>query len=144
MTDKSEDANRGTIWRRRIRRSLIAGAALLIVVMAAAVGASMLVGSGVRDISAAALGGQPGDRISALMAYVETPTHSLQERNRAVWALGQLGDPRALPVLERCFTGESCDHERALCQYELKKAIRLCRGAANLSALVWRRGSLRQ
>ncbi len=144
MTNKTEGANRGTVLRRRISRLLMAAAALLIVVMAAAVGASLLVGSGVRSISAAALGPQPGDRIAALMTYVETPTHSLRERNRAVWALGQLGDPRALPVLERYFTGEPCDHERALCQYELKKAIRLCRGATNLSALVWRRGSLRQ
>lgn len=122
---------------------MVAATALLTVTLAAALGASWFVGSGVRDIGEAALREQPGNQIAALMTYAEAPQYSLRQRNRAVWALGQLGDPRALPVLERCLTGEPCDHERALCQYELKKAIRLCRGAKNLLAFVWRRGSLR-
>jgi len=104
---------------------------------------SLIIGAGVRTVSAAALHEQPGDRIEALMAYAESPTHNLRERNRVVWALGQLGDSRALPLLEKYYTGQSCDHDRALCQHELKKAIRLCRGGINLSAFVWRRDSLR-
>jgi hypothetical protein len=58
-----------------------------------------------------------------------------------VWALGHLGDARALPVLESHYTGGPCDHSRLLCQRELEKAIRLSRGGLNLPALVWRHGS---
>lgn len=70
----------------------------------------------------------PGDDVEALIRYVQSEQHSLGERNRAVWALGQLRDPRALPVLEAAFTGEPCDHARFLCQRELEKAIELCHG----------------
>jgi hypothetical protein len=69
----------------------------------------------------------PGDDVAALLAYVQSDTHSLQERNYAVWALGQARDPRALPVLEGYVTGAPCDHARGLCQHELGKAIALCR-----------------
>lgn len=99
-----------------------------------------VIGSGVRNISAEALHEQPGDRVLALMTYVESQEHSLRDRNRAVWALGQLGDRRALPVLERYYTGGPCDHERFLCQHELKKAIDLCKGGTNISAWFWRTG----
>jgi len=71
---------------------------------------------------------RPGDHVAALVAYVESPSHGLRQRNRAVWALGQACDERALPVLKRFFTGGKCDHDRRLCQHELAKAIKLCRG----------------
>jgi hypothetical protein len=111
-------------------------AVILIAVLFA--GTAWLIGSGVHAASEAALHDQQGDRVLALMAYVESPKHSLQARNRAVWALGQLGDARALPVLEKHVTGGECDHDRLLCQHELRKAIRLCRGATNISAWIWR------
>jgi hypothetical protein len=115
-------------------------AALLIV---AFVAVSWVIGTDVRAARDAALEVHTGDQVGALMAFIETPTHSLRERNRAIWALGQLGDSRALPLLEKHFTGGPCDHERALCQRELGKALELCRGGTNLTALVWRHGSLR-
>jgi HEAT repeat protein len=55
--------------------------------------------SSVREISAKAVQEYSGDRVEALMKYVESENHSLRQRNRAVWALGQIGDSRALPVL---------------------------------------------
>jgi len=70
----------------------------------------------------------PGDDVGALIAYMNSPEHSLQERNHAVWTLGRLRDTRALPALRAFYTGEPCDHDRDLCQYELNKAIRLCGG----------------
>jgi len=72
----------------------------------------------------------PGDDIAALLAFARSPSHSLRQRNHAVWALGQARDPRALPFLESCYTGAPCDHERGLCQHELAKAIACCRGPA--------------
>lgn len=127
-------------WKRWLVRGLAAVVALAVV---AYVVVSLMIGSGVRAARDAAMEVHGGDQAPALLAFVETPTHSLPERNRAVWALGQLGDPRALPVLERHFTGGPCEHERALCQRELAKAIELCRGGTNVTALVWRHGSLR-
>ncbi len=69
-----------------------------------------------------------GDDIEALVAYLDSNTHSLQEKNHTVWALGRLRDKRALPVLESLYTGEPCQHQTSLCQQELKKAIDACKG----------------
>ena len=69
----------------------------------------------------------PGDDLAALLAYLESDTHSLTERNQAVWAIGQYRNSRALETLEKYRTGSDCSHERDLCQRELEKAIRLCR-----------------
>jgi len=52
-------------------------------------------------------------------------TNSLEERNTAVWALGQIGDKKALEVLKKSYTGEPCDHTKYLCQHELEKATGL-------------------
>jgi hypothetical protein len=125
-----------------MKRFIGRGAVTALVLVAAGLGTVWLIGlaisSAVHAASEAALLEQPGDRVLALMAYVESPKHTLRDRNRAIWALGQLGDARALPVLETNFTGRDCDHARALCQYELRKAIRLCRGATNVAAVAWR------
>lgn len=78
-----------------------------------------------------------GDDVDSLLAYVQSEAHTLQERNHAVWAIGQSRDSRALPVLEKYCTGRDCNHDRELCQYELEKAIRLCsKGAPNFSGLI--------
>jgi hypothetical protein len=90
--------------------------------------------SSVKDMSAEAVGAFPGDRVEALMTYVDSDNHSLRQRNRAVWALGQIGDKRALPVLEKWYTGGPCEHDTSLCQRELSKAINLCKGSFNATA----------
>ncbi|HSL22759.1 MAG TPA: hypothetical protein VK886_14600 [Vicinamibacterales bacterium] len=69
-----------------------------------------------------------GDEVEALITLVASERHTLAERGRAVHALGQLRDRRALPVLERFYTADECDHARFLCQRELRKAIEKCRG----------------
>jgi HEAT repeat protein len=121
--------------KRFVSRATVLG---LVLIAALLLGSSWLIGSGVHAASEAALLERPGDRVLALMAYVESPQHTLRERNRAVWALGQLGDARALPVLERHLTGRDCDHGRVVCQREVRKAIGLCRGATNMAAFAWR------
>jgi len=90
--------------------------------------------SGVKEMSARAVQEYPGDRVEALISYVNSDKHSLRDRNLAVWALGQIGDRRALPVLKKLYTGGPCDHDRALCQGELQKAIKLCEGSVNATA----------
>ena len=117
---------------------------MFLVALAAYVLISLRVGVSVHAISALATREHPGDRVEALIQYVEDPRHSLRDRNRAVWALGQLGDRRALPVLHRHYTGGPCDHDAVLCQRELSKAIELADGGMNISALVWRHSNANQ
>jgi hypothetical protein len=64
-----------------------------------------------------------GDRITGLTRLVDCDGCDLRERDGAVWALGELRHQRALPVLRAHFTRGKCDHNRYLCQYELRKAI---------------------
>ncbi len=64
----------------------------------------------------------PGDRVQALCSVVDCQTCSSAERNRAVWALGQIRDAHALPTLTKYYNqpGQTC---RSVCQHELQKAI---------------------
>jgi len=113
-------------WFRHWWPLLALGVVVLAVV--AFVALSWWIQIGARQMGTAAMQEFPGDRVEALMAYVQSERHTLAERNRAVWALGQLRDPRALPVLQKFYTGQPCQHDKFLCQYELKKAIALCTG----------------
>lgn len=77
----------------------------------------------IHDIVGVAQKTYGGDPVEALMAYVDDDAQGIRFRNRAVWALGQLSDRRALPVLEKHYIGGECDHGYLICQYELEKAI---------------------
>ncbi|MHC4540183.1 MAG: hypothetical protein ACYS74_10440 [Planctomycetota bacterium] len=71
----------------------------------------------------------PGDKVEALMMFVESEEYGYsaeryRANNHAFWALGQLGDKRALPFLRKLLTGEPCDHETNLCQGEIKEGKR--------------------
>ena len=90
--------------------------------------------SSVKEISAEATQQYPGDRVEALITYVKSENHSLRQRNRAVWALGQIGDEHALPILEKSYKGGPCDHDNLLCQGELQKAIKKCKSSFNATA----------
>ena len=90
--------------------------------------------SAVKEMSAEAVKEFGGDRVQALIAYVASENYTLRKRNRAVWALGQIGDKSALPVLETFYTGGECDHNKLLCQRELSHAIYGCKGGLNLTA----------
>jgi len=94
--------------------------------------------SGVKAISIEAMQEYPGDRVEAPIEYVQSEDHNLKDRNRAVWALGNIADKRALPVLEQFYVGEPCKHDEYLCQRELKRAIDRCQGKLNLTAWVSR------
>lgn len=40
------------------------------------------------------------------MVLVESDKFGYREKNKAIWALGQIGDRRAVPLLEKLYTGE--------------------------------------
>jgi hypothetical protein len=114
----------------RWRRILLKG--ILVVLLVCVVGIILLslwIELGVKKVCRMATQKYPGDKVEALMMSVETEEygynpHRYSVNNRAFWALGQLGDRRALPFLSKFVTGEPCDHETNLCQGEIQKAIR--------------------
>lgn len=110
---------------------IVAGGALA----AAALGVVIVIGSiqaGVRRETDRALQAFPAveDPVLALLEVVQSDRFAIEQRNKAVWAVGRLGDERALPVLLANFHPDHCDHGRELCQHELAKAIKLCGGRA--------------
>jgi len=81
------------------------------------------------------------DCVSALSTLLDDDRQGFRSRNSAIWALGQLGDKRALPILEKYYTGDIPNREpldKTISQYELKKAVKLARGGLNITAFVWR------
>jgi hypothetical protein len=91
----------------------------------------------INSISNEAMKEYGSDKVQALIALVDCEEKNLGKRNFAVWALGQIGDKRALNVLIKYYKVKKCDQEHSLCQYELKKAINGCQGGFN--AVAWMR-----
>jgi len=82
-----------------------------------------------------------GGCVGALVKVLDDENNKYRQRNSVIWALGQLGDKQALPILQKYCTGQIPDREpldTTISQYELKKAIALVKGGTNISAFVWR------
>lgn len=101
-------------------------------------GCSLMIGRGVNSASESAMAQFDGDRVEALIALVDCQTCDLHDRTTAVWALGQLKDKRALPILYEYRTGKRCDHLHQICQYEISKAIRWTEGNSYMLPQIWR------
>ncbi len=116
---------------RRIVKFVVGALIVSVVLGSTAVGAVLFhIHQSVREYCAVAQQAfpHPGDDVAALTGFMNSDSHSLQNRNLAVWTLGRLRDANALPALERVYTGDECNHSQILCQYELEKAIKLCGG----------------
>lgn len=100
------------------------------------------IGIGVRNAVSGAQSRFPGDPVTALMAQANSEEASLSDRNRAIWALGQLGSAEALPTLRSLWADQRCDHDSLICQHEVESAIKGCSGGINAGAWVWRHGEL--
>ena len=131
--------------RSRVRRVLVWGIPIVLSVCALVIVLfSLGIELGVKKICGAATQKYPGDKVEALMMFVESKeygynAHRYSANNHAFWALGQLGDKRALPSLRKLLTGEPCDHETNLCQGEIQEAIqKLERNGFNLPKFLWR------
>jgi hypothetical protein len=101
---------------------------------------STLIGFSVHDKCLTAQGRYGGDCVDALIATLEDDENPHGERNSAIWALGEIGNSRALPVLEKYYTGDIPNREpwdEVISQYELKKAIKLVTGSFNATHLIW-------
>ena len=131
--------------KSRLRRILLWG--IPIVLLVCVVGIALLslwIELGVKKVCRAATQKYPGDKVEALMMSVETEeygynAHRYSVNNHAFWALGQLGDKRALPFLKKLATDQPCDHETNLCQGEIQKAIhKLEKNGFNLPKFLFR------
>ena len=85
-----------------------------------------------------------GDCVEALVEVLEGEGRSYLEKNRAIWALGQLADERALSALRKLHSGvpcqKPCRRDLHLCQYEIEKAIKWCEKGTLFSR--WMRASV--
>lgn len=102
---------------------------------------SVWIGQSVHEKCASAQARYDGDCVEAMSQFLDDKNNPIGERNHMIWALGQMGDARALPILEKYYTGIIPDREPwndVVSQYELKKALNLARGGLNATAWVWR------
>lgn len=128
----------------RVRRIFLRGIPIgLLVCVVAILFLSLSIELGVKKVCGMATREYPGDKVDALMKFVKSEdsdynARRYSENNHVFWALGQLGDNRALPFLKTLLTGESCNHKTNLCQGEIKEAIqKLERHQFNLPRFLW-------
>ncbi len=130
------------LWLTRSLGNTIIGALALILIglFAMVMVVELQIGMGVRSFSQTAQAQFPGKRVEALMAMVECRSCSLLDKNHAVWALGQLDDPRALPVLEKYYAGAKGYQPNDLSQDRLRIALRHLRheDSNRLESVLWR------
>jgi hypothetical protein len=115
-------------WRFVLNWWPVVAVAGLMVIVVGIVGLTAFIDLSAHDTAKAAQREFRGDEVQALIQFVQSEQHTLPDRNRAVWALGRLRDPRAIDVLKRYYTGEDCQHDKFLCQSELRRAIDMCSG----------------
>ena len=96
-----------------------------------AAGARMIFKS-VKHFSEDAVSVYGGDHVGALIAMVEDEDALFEKRNSAIWALGQIGDERALPALIQLDTSERqeppYDSTKYIVQYTVEKSIKQIKG----------------
>ena len=123
---------------------------LIIVVMAIGIGGFCLslrsIHSRVETTVRSAQSRYAGDAVEALITLIEFDSATFREKNRAIWALGQIGDNRALPVLEQLDTGEiqekPYDPSAYIVLYSVRKAIKQIQSDFSLTR--WMYTDLRQ
>lgn len=113
----------------KLRRVLyLAGTLLILVIPALYFGGLIIIKHQAKLYAKEAVSVYHKDKTESLLMLIDSENHSLKEKNKAVWSLGVLKDENALSRLEMLYTGKDCNHDSALCQYELKKAILKIKG----------------
>ncbi len=125
--------------KKRVLAYLLAGLVILFILFFIAT--SYIIGRDVKKLCLEAKKDYGGSCTDALISLVKDEERDFGKRNSAIWALGQLGDSRALPTLQSLYTGYIPPREpwnKTISQYELKKAINLASGGLNITAIIWR------
>jgi hypothetical protein len=92
--------------------------------------------SQVQEICKMAVSVYPGDNIQALINVIKNENTCTRDKSKALWALGQLGDKKALPYLIENFNGIE---ETDICIYEAQFAIEKIKNESfNLAGFLWR------
>lgn len=129
--------------RRLLRLALYAGAVGICIALLFFVISVTWIGLEVKSLCVSAQSDYAGDCVESLVALVQDEGRGYRNRNSAIWALGQLGDSRAQPVLAGMYTGVIPPREpldAGISQYELRKAVDLTSGGQNPLAVFWRFG----
>jgi hypothetical protein len=109
-------------YRKVLRWSALA---VLALVLLAAGTAWAMIEWGVASAQRSAVAQFSGrDSSQALIDLVNCENCAMEQRNRAVWTLGQIREQRALAALHQHFYDGPCDHSKFICQHELRKALK--------------------
>ena len=69
--------------------------------------------------------------LESLTDLINSEKYSFEEKNTAIWALGQFADPKALPLLEKLNSEtrdqNRCSRKQELCKREIERAIKWCK-----------------
>lgn len=84
-----------------------------------------------------------GDAIKALESLIQSDQYNYEEKNMAIWALGQFADPEALPFLVKLSSETEddsvpFDRSSGVSKYEIEKAIKWCR-KGNLTSWMYKK-----
>lgn len=127
------------IGRKKVLTGLIVACAIVAILFAVTM---YQIFSSVRGLCMAATAGHAGDSVEALIALVESDSASFREKNQAIWALGQIGDDRALPLLKRLDTDEvqskPYNADAYIVQYSVEKAIHHIESRFSLTRWMYR------
>ena len=70
------------------------------------------------------------DCTESLIEVIKSEDYTFNEKNGAVWAIGQIADKKAIPFLEElsetALYEEPCKLSESICGFEVQKAIKWC------------------
>ena len=140
--NRGEKKNK-TCSRKFISRVILIGLAIFIIVFAISL---HMIYSGVKSICEIATNKFEPDNVLALISLIESDEFPFKQKNKAIWALGQIGDKRALPLLRQLDTDEiqekPLNSDMYIVQYSVEKAIRQINSDFIVTRWMYRRFNL--
>jgi hypothetical protein len=120
---------RELLTMKNLKRIFLFGTLILaLVLILGFIGLKLWIKIEANNIASRAMEAYHKDKVESLLLVIDSFEYTFKERNQAIWSLGVLGDDRALARLESLQTHEKCNHNKGLCQYEIKKAILKIKG----------------
>ena len=127
-----------------MRRIILLILAALFVILAGTASFTFLqIYKGVARITEEARSEFSGDALEALSSLILSDSYGFEDKNTAIWALGQFADPEVLPFLEDLNSKIEdqpvpFDRSSGLSKYEIEKAIKWCK-KGNLTSWMYRK-----
>lgn len=119
--------------KKKIKLVIVSSFAILILLLLIV---TYVVEKEVQETCKKAVSVYPGDKIQALINVSKNESSCTKDKSMALWALGQLGDKKALAYLVENFEGKE---ESNVCVYEAQKAIEKIENESfNLPGFLWR------